>query len=78
MQRVNHTVGIDGPDPFGHGFDFRPAQVSVEGRQLPVDVADANVVHIKERQLADSRASECFNGPGANAADADDTNVRGA
>jgi hypothetical protein len=42
---------------------------------LAIDVADANIVHIDQGQLADARAGERLHGPGTDSAETYDADV---
>jgi hypothetical protein len=62
-------------DASGHDFDLGPAEFAVEGVRLAVHVADADVIEVNQRQGADARAGERFDGPRTNAADSDHADV---
>ena len=72
---MKRTVRVYGENPAGKHFDFGSAQLAIEGVDLAIDVADANIVHIDESQLADARAGERLYRPGANSAETYDADV---
>jgi len=72
---MKRAVRVYGENPAGKHFDFGSAQFAIEGVDLAIDVADANIVHIDESQLADARAGERLYRPGANSAETYDADV---
>lgn len=69
---------IDCPDTCRHGAHLGLAISALQSVNLPVGVGLGNVIEIDQRQLADTATRQRFGGPGANAADADDANMRRA
>ena len=78
LLRRHAAVGIDGADAFGHHLDLGAAHGFGERVELAVDVGHADFVQIHERQRADAGTRQRLRRPRAHAADADDTDVRGA
>jgi hypothetical protein len=61
---------------FGEHGDFRFSNAAVERRELAIDVGDAHIVGIDEREKADAGARQCLDDPGTYPAHADDAHVR--
>ncbi len=76
-QRAHVTLGIDAADAFGHDFDFDSANIRVERMKLTIHIADADLVEIDEREVADARACERFDSPRSHAANTDHANMGG-
>src|SRR5690606_25580409 len=68
--------GVDGAGAIRHGFCLLAADLAVHGVELAVHVRDADFIQIHQREVADARAREGFDGPRADAADADDGDAR--
>src|SRR4051794_1632067 len=61
---------VDGPHtPLQH-LNFGMTELPIQGVQLTVDVADADVVQVNQSQSTDPRARERFDGPRTHAAHA--------
>ena len=57
---------------FGHRLRLRLTVIACDGVQLAVRIGDADGIAIDHREVADTRAGERLDGPGAHAAEADD------
>ena len=47
------AIGMDRPDPLGHGLRLLAADLAIHGVQLAVDVGFTDFVQIHQSQLAD-------------------------
>ncbi|EKY05181.1 hypothetical protein HMPREF9120_01934 [Neisseria sp. oral taxon 020 str. F0370] len=68
--------GVDLADAFGQGGGFGFAEVVGKGVELAVDVGLGDVVQIDQGERTDAGAGESFRRPRADAAEADDADVR--
>ena len=50
-------------DTLGQHCGLRATNIYVKRMDLPVDVTEADFIHINQRERADSRARQCFNHP---------------
>lgn len=75
---VNDEFRVDESHPFGERGDFEAPHRSVQRRELPVHIGDADLVEVNEGDLPDTAAGERFRSPGADPAHADDGDMRGA
>lgn len=63
LDRMHATFRIDGQDSFLEDSYLGLAQLTADGRELAIGVADANFVQINQRQLPDASARQSLNGP---------------
>src|SRR5690606_5287655 len=75
LYRLALYLGIDAPDSLGHHHYLGLADGAIEGMDLAIDVGHADVVQVNQRDLADAAAGKRFRRPGADAANADDTDM---
>ena len=73
---MHHTIGINGPHAPRHDFHLGLAQLAIQRVKLPVDVADADVIQINQRQRPDARPGQRLDRPRAHPAQADHANMR--
>lgn len=76
MDGFDDTVRVDCSAALSHGVDFRIADGPVEGMDLAVNIAFANIVEVDESELADSGAGKGFHNPRPYATDPDDADMR--
>ena len=69
------TVGVDGSYSVCHCVNLGLAIDVVHGMYLPVGVGFGHHVEINHSNSPDSGAGQCLDDPGANAADADNTDI---
>ena len=72
---MDSGFGVDAPNAFFHDRDLRCADIAAEGRQLAIDVGDANLIEIDEGEFADAGAGEGFGCPRAYPADSNDADM---
>lgn len=70
--------GIDEADTVGERRDLGTPDLPVERGELAIDVGDAHVVEVDQRDGPDATARESFRRPRPDAADADHAGVRRA
>ena len=75
MQRVDLAIRVDDLDALFEHVDLRPAKGPVVSVQLAVDVGDADVVEIHDRQAANAGPGQGFDGPRTHASHPDDAEV---
>jgi hypothetical protein len=75
MNSMDLAVWIDRPHPPLQYLHLRLAQLAVQGVELPIDVADANVIQIDQRQATNAGTSQRLDGPRTNSAQANDTDM---
>ena len=73
--RVHGAVRVDPAQALGHHFDLGLADGAVQRMQLTVGIADADVIQVKQRNLAHAAARHGFRRPGTYATDADDRHM---
>jgi hypothetical protein len=72
------TGRIDLPKAFSHDIDLGSTDGTVHGRQLPIDIADADFIQINQAQMGDSGPGQRFRHPGSNAAQPDNDHSSGS
>ena len=75
MLRMQGAIRVDEGDARGHDFHLGLAKFPGHGVKLAVDVADADIVEVHERERANAAAGERFDRPRADTADADHTDM---
>jgi hypothetical protein len=60
----------------GHDFRLLRTDEALQRMELAIEVRDADLVEVDERDLTDARAHDRLRGPGAHAAQADDHDMR--
>ena len=75
-RRVRLALRIDAADSLGHDFDFGAAYVCRDCMKLTINIADADVVEINERETTHATARERFDRPRADAANPNDADMR--
>ena len=78
MDRMNDTLRINCFDAARHHFDFRLSQFTIEGVKLSIDVADADIIEVNERQFTYARACQRLNCPRTDAPKPDNGYMRAA
>lgn len=70
--RFRPKVRVDAPAALGEDFRLGQPNRSGQGRELPVDVALANIIQVDQIDGPQAAAGQPFDHPGANPAQADD------
>jgi hypothetical protein len=71
----NAARGIDGGDALRQHRGFGPADLSIHGGKLPVDVGDAHVVEVNQGERPDPTARQPLDGPRSDAAETHDAHM---
>ncbi|MNS84851.1 hypothetical protein D3C72_1186900 [compost metagenome] len=72
---MHRAVRVDPAQALGHHLDLGFADGAVQRVQLAVGVADANVIKVEQRNLADATTGHGFRRPGTDATDADNRHM---
>ena len=75
---ADHAFGMDQGNALLHGQHFGLTQSRGERMQLPIDVGFGHLIEIEQADATHAAAGQGFCGPGTDAADANDRDVRGA
>ena len=76
MERVDNAIRVDGANPMFHNLHFWFSQFGGQRMDLSVDVADADVIQVNEREFANAGPGQRLNRPRANAAESNHAYMR--
>ncbi|MNI56501.1 hypothetical protein D3C73_1115090 [compost metagenome] len=72
---MHRAIRVDPAQAFGHDFNLGFTHGAVQRVQLPVGVADTDVIEIEQRNLADTTTGHGFRRPGTDATDANNRHM---
>jgi hypothetical protein len=76
-ERVNFALRVDRLNSGSHHFDLGFAEFSVQGMELAVHIAHANIIQIHQRDFPNTGTRQGFDRPGTHTTNPDDANMRG-